>query len=77
MASNFFSIIWCGEAFYKLGVQDVKSLILVGALFTLDGGGRKERKKKKSRKKSPQGRISPETDPPCWLCSGVTAVMSN
>jgi hypothetical protein len=66
----------CVQAFPGLGVQGVEGLILVGALFPLDGGGEeKERRKKKEerrrRKKSPWGRrISPGLDPPCWLCSG-------
>jgi hypothetical protein len=25
--------VWCGEAFHRLGVQDIKVLILLGALF--------------------------------------------
>jgi hypothetical protein len=33
MAPNFLSITWHGKAFHGLGVQDVESLILVGALF--------------------------------------------
>jgi hypothetical protein len=33
MAPNFLSVMWCREAFYGLGVEDVKSLILVGALY--------------------------------------------
>jgi hypothetical protein len=41
-------------------------LILVGALFFLDG-----KVEEKEGKKSPWGRrISLELDPPCWLCSG-------
>jgi hypothetical protein len=42
MASNFLSVTWYGEVFHGLEVQDVKSLILVGALFH-DGGRRRER----------------------------------
>jgi hypothetical protein len=34
------------EGFPQLGFQDVKSLILVGALFLLEGGKRREGKKK-------------------------------
>jgi hypothetical protein len=46
---TFLSAAWHGEAFHGLGFQDVRSLILVDALFLLDGGRRmKERKKKKS-----------------------------
>jgi hypothetical protein len=35
MVPNFLSIMLHGEAFHRLGVQDVESLILVGALFLL------------------------------------------
>jgi hypothetical protein len=31
--SCFLSVTWCGEALYQLGVQGVKVLILLGALF--------------------------------------------
>jgi hypothetical protein len=48
MAGNFPSAEWCGEVFHKLGVHYVESLILVDALFPLDGGRRREEKKKKS-----------------------------
>jgi hypothetical protein len=48
MVPNFLSEAWCGEAFHGLRVQEVQSLILVDALFLLDGGKRRERKKKKS-----------------------------
>jgi hypothetical protein len=51
MAPNLLSFTWCGEAFHGLGVQDVKSLILVDALFPLDGGRRREGKKKEKEKK--------------------------
>jgi hypothetical protein len=47
MASNFLSVTWHGEAFHGLGVQVVKSLILVDALFPLDGGRREGEKKEK------------------------------
>jgi hypothetical protein len=46
MAPNFLSVTWLGEAFHGLGVQDVESLILIDALFPLDGGRRRERKEK-------------------------------
>jgi hypothetical protein len=46
MVSNFLSEVWCGEAFHGLGIQDVKSLILVDALFPLDVERRREAKKK-------------------------------
>jgi hypothetical protein len=36
--------MWHGEAFHRLGVQDVKSLILVDALSLFDGGRRREGK---------------------------------
>jgi hypothetical protein len=29
----FLSVSWCGEPFYRLGVQGVEILILLGALF--------------------------------------------
>jgi hypothetical protein len=41
---TFLSVVWCGEAFHRLGVQDVKSLILVDALSLFDGGRRREGK---------------------------------
>jgi hypothetical protein len=41
-------------------------LILVDALFPLDGGWRREGKKKEKEKTSPQGRrVSLGLDPPC------------
>jgi hypothetical protein len=58
---NFFSVTCCGESFPSILVQGVEGLILVGALFLLDGG-----KKKKS---TWWRRVSPGRDPPCWLCS--------
>jgi hypothetical protein len=46
-------------------------LILVDALFLLDGGRKREGKKKEKEKKSQRGRrVSQRLDPPCWLCSG-------
>jgi hypothetical protein len=62
--SCFFIVTCCGEAFHGLGVQGVKGLILVGALFLLDGGEEKERKKIAVGR-----RISQGLDLPCWLCS--------
>jgi hypothetical protein len=56
MEPNFLSIMWGGEAFHGLGVQDVKNLILVGALFLLDGGRRREGKKKEKKKKITMGK---------------------
>jgi hypothetical protein len=40
MVPSFLSAAWHLEAFQRLGVQDVESLILVDALFLLDGGRR-------------------------------------
>jgi hypothetical protein len=72
MVPNFLSVMWHGEDFQGLGVQDVKSLIMVDALFPLYGGSRREGKRKeKENKKSAWGRrVSPGLDPPCWLCCG-------
>jgi hypothetical protein len=50
MVPNFLSIMWCGEAFHGVWVQDVESLILVGALFPFYGGRRREGKKKEKKK---------------------------
>jgi hypothetical protein len=70
MAPNFLSVTWHGEAFHRLGVHDVKSLILVDALFPLDRGKRREGKIKE--KKSPRGsRVSLGLNLLCWLCSGL------
>jgi hypothetical protein len=67
MAPNFLSVTWCGEVFHELGVWDVEGLILVDALFLLDGGRRREGKRKEKEKKSLWGRrVSPGLDPPCW-----------
>jgi hypothetical protein len=46
MVPTFLSAAWSGESFHRLGVQDTESLILVDALFLLDGGKRSEGKKK-------------------------------
>jgi hypothetical protein len=46
MVPNFLSAVWHGDAFHRLGIQDVESLTLVDALFLLDGGRRREGKKK-------------------------------
>jgi hypothetical protein len=62
----------CGKAFPSLGVQGVKGLILVGALFLLDGG--EERKRKKNL---PWGRrLSLGLDLPCWLCSKLQLLVA-
>jgi hypothetical protein len=67
--------MWHGEVFHGLGVRDVKSLILVGVLFPLDGEGEEKERKKKRRKKSLWGRrVSPELDQPCWLCSRLQLI---
>jgi hypothetical protein len=50
MAPYFLSVMWHGKTIHGLGVQDVKSLILVDTLFTFDGGRRREGKKKKKKK---------------------------
>jgi hypothetical protein len=43
-----------GETFHGPGIWDVENLILVGALFLLDGRKRRVgNKKEKKRKKSP------------------------
>jgi hypothetical protein len=39
-----------GEAFPRLGVQGVEVLVLVGALFPLDGGRRREGEKREKKK---------------------------
>jgi hypothetical protein len=44
--------MWYGEAFQGIGAQDVEGLIVVGALFLLDGGRRREGKKKEKEKKN-------------------------
>jgi hypothetical protein len=51
MVANFLSIMWNGEAFHGLGVQDVESSTLVGNLFPLDGEKRGEGKTKEKKKK--------------------------
>jgi hypothetical protein len=42
VAIKFSQCMYCWEAFPRLGVHGVKSLILVGALFLLAGGKRRE-----------------------------------
>jgi hypothetical protein len=46
MVPNFLSEAWHEKAFHRQGVQNVESLILVDALFLLDGGRRREERKK-------------------------------
>jgi hypothetical protein len=46
MLLTFLSAVWHAKAFHGLGVQDVKSLILVDALFLLDRERRKGKKNK-------------------------------
>jgi hypothetical protein len=69
MAPNFFHVRWHGEAFHGLGVQSVEGLILVGALFMLDGGKRREKKKirKEDRKKFTMGKEGFLEDGPALL----------
>jgi hypothetical protein len=50
MAPDFLSASWYGEAFHKLGVQDVDSLILVNAFFHLMEEEEEKERKKKRRK---------------------------
>jgi hypothetical protein len=47
--------VW--DVFHGLRVQDVKSLILIDALFLLDQGRRREGKKKEKEKESPWGNL--------------------
>jgi hypothetical protein len=49
MVPKFLSAAWQGKDSHRLGVQDVESLILVDALFLLDGGRRREEKKETKR----------------------------
>jgi hypothetical protein len=46
MAPNFLSAVWHGEAFHRLGVQDVKSLILLMFYFHLMEEGEEKKKRK-------------------------------
>jgi hypothetical protein len=48
-------------------------LILVDALFLLDGGRRREWKNKRREEKKLlwRRRVSPRLDPLCWLCRGL------
>jgi hypothetical protein len=80
MVPKFLSIMWCGEPFHWLGIQDVKSLILVGALFLLDGGRRRGGiiKNKKEEEKISVGKEGfPSTRPTLLAVQQVTAVRSN
>jgi hypothetical protein len=65
MVPNFLSVTWCGEAFHKLGVQDVESLILFDALFLFDGVRRSEGKKNKKKKSPWERKVSLGLDLPC------------
>jgi hypothetical protein len=56
MVLSFLSVMWCGEAFHGIGVQDVESLIVVNALFPLDRGRRREGKKKEKENKITMGK---------------------
>jgi hypothetical protein len=73
MAPNFLNVAWHGEAFPRLGVQGIESLILFDALFLLEGGRRREGKKKEKKvEKLPWGRrVSPGVDLSCSLCRGL------
>jgi hypothetical protein len=53
MVPMFLSVTGYGETFHRLVVQDVESVILVDALFLLDGG--REVKERKKKKNSPWG----------------------
>jgi hypothetical protein len=48
----------------------LQNLVLVDALFLLDGGRRRggKRKKKKERETTIEEEGSPGLDVPCWLC---------
>jgi hypothetical protein len=50
MAPTFLNVTWHGEDFHRPGVHDVESLIVVDALFPLDGGRRREGRKKEKKK---------------------------
>jgi hypothetical protein len=56
------NMVW--QAFHRLGVHDVESLILVDALFLLDGGRRREGKKKEKKKNCHGGGWFPQS----WTC---------
>jgi hypothetical protein len=58
------------NAFHGLGVQNVESLILIVALFVLDGGRRREGKKKEKKKKIAMGKEgSSRAGPPLAGCA--------
>jgi hypothetical protein len=66
MALNFLSVRWHGEAFHRLGVQDVAEFKSGWCSISADGERRREGKKKR-REKSPWGRrVSPGLSLPCW-----------
>jgi hypothetical protein len=72
---KFSHITWHEEAFHRLGFQYVKSLILVGALFPVDGRRRREgKRKRKEEKKLPWGRRV-SLGLPCWLCGLLIAAV--
>jgi hypothetical protein len=64
MVPTFLSAEWSEEAFHRPGAQDVESLILVNALFQLDGGRRE------GKKKNHMGEEGFIIAPPSWLCRG-------
>jgi hypothetical protein len=77
MAQNFLSIMWCGQAFLGLEFQDVESLILVGALFLLDGRRRREQRKKKREKHHMGEEGFPRAGSALLAVQQVTAVRCN
>jgi hypothetical protein len=71
--SSFLSVACCGEDFHGLGVHCVKALILVGALFPLDGG-----EEEKERKKTAMGKEGfPRAGPSLLAVQWVAAVRCN
>jgi hypothetical protein len=70
--------MWHGEAFHGLGIQDVKSLILVDPLFLLNRGKRRERKKKEKEKKISIGEDGfPRAVPALLAVQWVAAIRCN
>jgi hypothetical protein len=70
MVPNFLSAASYGEAFHGLRFHDIKSLILVDALFLLEGRRKREGEKKEKEKQITVGEEGfPWLNPPCWLCS--------
>jgi hypothetical protein len=71
--TKFSQCNWCGEAFHRLEVQDVKSLILLMLYFHLMEEGEEEARKKTKKKICHHvgRRVSLVLDLSCWLCSGL------